>query len=188
MTTRTENWLYLTVNPEPWAIGPVGYSRRGGKMSAYVGRNQQLAAFQEAVREEVAEQWGDRLMIPSGINISLAFWFWRQRAEYTTPKAKVHRKHEADSTNMQKACEDALQGIVFENDRDVREIRTVQMAQDSDTVGRIVIRVRAARRDQYEHEFDRLPPEVRAKFIQHADENTSAFPLDNSWPPKADTF
>ena len=126
-------WFVARINPEPWAIGPVGYSRRGGKMSAYVGQNQQLNAFKEALREELGEQ-----ELQDGQHV-LYLYFWRNRAEYTTPQARTHRKHEADVTNMQKATEDALQGVLFKNDRDVREVHSFLMDRDQTLEPGIVI-------------------------------------------------
>jgi Holliday junction resolvase RusA-like endonuclease len=132
----TARWFVLDVNPEPWAIGPVGYSRRGGKMSAYVGRNQQLDAYKEAVREALGN---DHVMIEG--KVKLRFYFWRNRAEYTTPQSRTHRKHEADATNMQKATEDALQGILFKNDKDVNDVQSIIVEQGGEVEGRIVIMV-----------------------------------------------
>lgn len=132
----TERWFVLDLNPEPWAIGPVGYSRRGGKMSAYVGRNQQLDAYKQAVVEAI----GDHHTLIEG-KVKLRFYFWRNRAEYSTPQARSHRKHEADATNMQKATEDALQGILFKNDKDVNDVQSIVVEQGPDVQGRIVIMV-----------------------------------------------
>lgn len=142
LATNSWRWFILEVNPEPWAIGPVGYARRGGKMTAYVGRNQQLDAFKEAVREEMKDIIGnDDGTFISG-KVELRFYFWRNRAEYTTPQARTHRKHEADATNMQKATEDALQGILFKNDKDTNDIRSVVVEQGPEVRGKIVVAVR----------------------------------------------
>lgn len=129
----TMRWFKLDINPEPWAVGPVGYSRRGGKMSAYVGRNQQLDAYKEAVREVLGEQ-----TLAVGLH-TLHLFFWRNRAEYTTPQARTHRKHEADLTNLQKATEDALQGVLFGNDRDVREVHSYLVEQGPEVTPQIII-------------------------------------------------
>lgn len=133
-------WIVLPINPEPWAIGPVGYSRRNGKMSAYVGQNQQLDAYKHAVSEAAREVWG--ALPPLRGNISLDFFFWRNRAEYTTPAARLHRKHDADVTNMQKATEDGLQGVIFENDRETVEVHSRIISQGPDVVGKVVVAVR----------------------------------------------
>lgn len=151
----TERWFVLDLNPEPWAIGPVGYSRRGGKMSAYVGRNQQLDAYKQAIKEALGT---DHAMIEG--KVKLRFYFWRNRAEYSTPQARTHRKHEADATNMQKATEDALQGILFANDKDVNDVRSIVVEQGPDVIGRIVIMV-APSNDL---------PDIMAQFPDHISE------------------
>lgn len=146
-------WYVLEINPEPWAIGPVGYSRRGGKMSAFVGRNAQLDAFKEAVKEELGS--GHELIEGK---VKLRFFFWRNRAEYTTPQARTHRKHEADGTNMAKATEDALQGVFYKNDKDVNHMEWAIVEQGPDVVGKIVIAV--APSTDLPDVMDTLPPHI----------------------------
>lgn len=134
-----EQWLIMPINPEPWAIGPVGYGRRNGKMSAYVGQNAQLNAYKETIAEAAREIWGPRPPLEGPVR--LALYFWRHRAEYTTPQARTHRKHEADATNMQKATEDALQGIAFKNDRDNLCVFSQIMEQSADTMPLVIAHV-----------------------------------------------
>jgi Holliday junction resolvase RusA-like endonuclease len=142
MTTLIDDtyWYVLHLNPEPWAIGPVGTSRRGGKMVSYVGQNKQLNAYKEAVKEEIESQ--EPVFIEG--NIDLTFFFWRNRADYTTPQSRTHRKHEADVTNLQKATEDALQGVLFKNDKDNTHVESFMMDQGPDVEGCIVVRIRQA--------------------------------------------
>lgn len=127
-------WFVLDINPEPWAIGDVGVSRRNGRVSAYVGRNNQLYSYQEAVREAIGIENG---MLEG--KIDLKFFFWRNRPDYKTPNDRAHRKHEADLTNLQKATEDALQGILFKNDKDVNHIESFMVEQGPEVRGRVVI-------------------------------------------------
>jgi Holliday junction resolvase RusA-like endonuclease len=167
-------WIALDVNPEPWAIGPVGYSRRGGKMSAYVGRNQQLDAYKEAIREALGEQ--PKL---DG-KVTLVFYFWRNRAEYLTAQARTHRKHEADVTNLQKATEDACQGVLFDNDRDVACVYSEMREQGPDVIPAVVIGI-----DSYIE--TELPPQV----IALLDKSQQALPFDDDsarWIPGQDVF
>lgn len=130
-------WLVVDVNPEPWAIGPVGVSRKGSKLIPYVGRNQQLNAFKESVAEAIKADYPDLEMIQG--RVRLVFYFWRNRAAYKTPSDMVHQKHEADLTNLQKATEDALQGILFFNDKVVNDVRSTLVEQNENVRGRIVI-------------------------------------------------
>jgi Holliday junction resolvase RusA-like endonuclease len=132
--------FYLDINPEPWAIGPVSVGRgAGGKMYPVVGRNQQLNAYQQAVKEAMLEQSQVSHEPTKDVKWQLHFGFWRQRADYTTPQARTHRKHEADVTNMQKATEDALQGILFTNDKDVKYVSSFEFEQSGITVPGIAI-------------------------------------------------
>lgn len=137
----TELWFHVGVNPEPWAVGPIGYNRRGGKMGAYMGRNQQLDAYENAVKEAVQAQYNGPMLTGK---LSVEFFFWRHRAEYTTPQARTHRKHDADATNMLKATEDALQGVLYANDKDNSCVRAVIVAQGPDVEGQIVIHITEA--------------------------------------------
>lgn len=129
------DWYHIPVNPEPWAIGPVGTGRRNGKMWAYVGQNQQLHAYQEAVRESLFDP--TTISIDSGPHkyygsIHLVFYFWRQ-------VTREDRAHEADVTNMQKATEDALQGILYDNDRSTRQITSVLVDQGPLVDGKVIV-------------------------------------------------
>jgi Holliday junction resolvase RusA-like endonuclease len=166
------HWFVLDINAEPWAIGPlsIGYAKGGGKFPS-VGQNAQLKAYQEAVAESVKRQFAGE-MIPLGEKVELEFYFWRNRAEYTTASQRAHRKHEADATNMQKATEDALQGILFANDRDVSSIRSVIVEQGPDVSPRIVIKF-----GLYEPiGIDDLPGSVKEKIWAAPAEQS-----DNSW-------
>jgi Holliday junction resolvase RusA-like endonuclease len=130
-------WYLCEINPEPWAVGPVGVNRRGGRISAYVGRNQQLHAYQEAITEELIAQNPTKI---AG-RVGLILGFWRDRPEYTTPQSRTHRKHDADLTNLQKATEDACQGVLFDNDKDVEYIQAIRVEQGSVDRPRVAIGV-----------------------------------------------
>lgn len=131
-------WYVITdVNPEPWAIGPLGVTRRNNKAIPYVGPNQQLVVFKKAVAEALAE------FNPTLIDgpVALEFFFWRRMDQYKTAQARTARKNEADATNLQKALEDALQGILITNDRNVHSISSTVVEQSLTTIPRIVIKV-----------------------------------------------
>jgi hypothetical protein len=137
-------WYRVDVNPEPWAVGPLGVGRRNGKPYPYVGPNMQLKAYQEAVKEEILTQ--DPAMVEGGL--SLIFVFWRQ----------VERdlaKNYADVTNLQKATEDAVQGILYENDRATRYVQSFMAEQGPGVEGRVLIAV-----DSYYEEMPIIPTDV----------------------------
>lgn len=170
-------WMLLDINPEPWAIGPVGSARRGGKLTSYVGRNAQLHAYEEAVKEEVQSQLPTDFKMYEG-KVLLRMYFWRNRAEYVTPQARTHRKHEADLTNMQKATEDALQGVLFKNDKDVAAIHSIIMNQGPEVEGTIVLCIES------------MTPEIMGKIkmsipddVLYKNFTDKVAPTDSSWPP-----
>lgn len=171
-TTREHpwHWFVLDVNPEPWAIGPLSVGRAGGKTFPKVGRNMQLHMYKQAIQEEL----GKPDVFFHG-KVELRFYFWRARAQYSTPQAKAHRKHEADVTNLQKATEDALQGVLFKNDKDVNDIRSVMVEQGADVKGRVVIGIRRGSDT----------PDIMAEFPENVglllDEMDAEEENDNAW-------
>jgi Holliday junction resolvase RusA-like endonuclease len=144
-------WYALKVNPEPWKVGPLSVGRRNGKVFPTIGPDPQLVAYQETIREEFGT--GHRML--EG-NLRVMFYFWRRLSAYRTQSGKMHRKHQSDATNMQKATEDALQGILFKNDRDNVFVSSIVMAQGPDVTGMVVIHIEAAPIDF----VDQLPPAV----------------------------
>jgi Holliday junction resolvase RusA-like endonuclease len=129
------HWYILPLNPEPWAIGSLGLGKRGGKFFPTISPNPQLAAFKQAVAEELEGS----IPLPEG-EYELKFFFWRVLDSYETASGRRHRKHQADTTNLQKATEDALQGVLIGNDRDVQRITSEIVEQGAEVKPRIVIK------------------------------------------------
>ena len=127
-------WYYFHLNPEPWEIGQASVGRRGGKYYANIGRSEQLYSYQEAVRE----CFGEPDMMEG--YLKLTFFFWRRLDTYRYEKERTARKHEADATNLQKALEDALQGYLFNNDKDNHDIRSIIVVQDEATEPAIIVK------------------------------------------------
>lgn len=161
----SEYWFHLPLNPEPWAVGPLGVARHNSKLTPYIGRNQQLAAYQDAVRECLREEWGDEPPLKGHYDIE--FFFWRNRADYTTPAQRQHRKHEADATNLQKATEDAMQGVVIDNDRDVTHVQSYMVEQGPDVVGQVVIHLTSAPERWTFHGEGDFTPEIQRRILLH---------------------
>lgn len=132
------HWFVLDVNPEPWAIGDLSVGRKGGKYFPIVGRNNNLHMYKEAVKEALGspDLWFDG-------KVELQFYFWRRRDQYKTPQARTHRKHEADGTNLSKATEDALQGVFFKNDKDVRRCVWEIVEQGEEITPCVIVGIRA---------------------------------------------
>ena len=130
-----QQWFVLSVNPYPWKVPPMSAGRKGKALFVRAGRDEGLHTYKEAVKEQV------ELMSPRMIEgaVKLRLWFWRNIPEYTTPQGRRARKHEADTTNLQKATEDALQGLLYANDKDVKDIHSILVEQSADTSSLLVI-------------------------------------------------
>lgn len=148
-------WYVLDVNPEPWVVGPINVIRKNGHFIPKVGQDAQLADYQKAIKASLEDQ---NPVLVQG-KVKLTFLFWRQQEEYKTASSRKHRKHEADVTNMIKAAEDALQGVVIGNDRDTREVRGYIMKQGADVRGRVLVCVEPAE-DEMPAIFKDIPMDV----------------------------
>ena len=90
------------VNPEPWAIGTVNcYAKGRGTISP----NPKVVNYQLALREELLQMDLPPVPLPL-FPQELRVLYWRS----------TERGQPADVTNLNKATEDALQGILYQND------------------------------------------------------------------------
>ena len=136
------------INPQPWAVGSAYAFRRGAKYAAGISPNAKLQTYQKALQEDVTEghTWGfglkedlDFPLFPSNQELVVRFLFWRQIEKVTTSSGRTTSGNYADTTNLQKATEDALQGIFYKNDRNNRIVMSEIVSQDAETVPSVVI-------------------------------------------------
>jgi Endodeoxyribonuclease RusA len=98
------------INPEPWSTGNViCYGKGRGTLSP----NLKMLNYQNAIREELTDR------IDSGGTPPVDVWAMDLHIYYFR---STERGHPADVTNLNKATEDALQGILFANDRINRKV------------------------------------------------------------------
>lgn len=169
-------WFCIGINPEPWAVGPLQVGRRNGAVFPTMGRHAGLAAYQEAIREEL----GDGFKPLEGRQ-QVRFYFWRNQPTYTTESGRQHQKHVADATNMQKALEDALQGVLFVNDRDTWDIRSIIVDQGPGVIGKVLFSIEPLPPGRSNALM--VPPECLSIIQQVDAELTTKVVEDNSWPP-----
>jgi len=169
--SENERWYVLHINPEPWAVGPLDLLRRGGKLAPTMGRNQQVHMYQQAVAGELAVKYGALPGAPLAPCYELDFWFWRN----------TERGNYADATNLQKATEDALQGILIDNDRDVVRAQSWVAAQGPAVAGAVAFRVRWGVARSGRDVCMGLADEI---LDQVASNPTVTQVSDNSWPPR----
>lgn len=117
-------YLVEGINPVPWTAP--SFSVRGGKPTAY--KSEELRAYQEAFAEEFKAQNPEAPYIED-TPMELAFCFWRRLDSYELGDGQKSSDHRADATNLQKSTEDALQGVLFKNDRDVQAVSSKIIAQ-----------------------------------------------------------
>ena len=99
--------FHCDINPIAWKA-PTAFAKRfGGKVTASVAPNVEVATFQVALRELLAEQWGDRE--PYTGPVELVWRFNRKLISYVSDTGRTVTKHRVDGTNLQKAAEDCLQ-------------------------------------------------------------------------------
>ena len=136
-----EQWFLIEgVNPEPWTASQAATGRKGGQRVVSFYKSEQLKVYQEAIKAEMKQNYPD--LVPVEGDLEIEFYFWRQLTEYKTETDRQSRSHHADATNMQKALEDALQKILFKNDRWVRRITSTVVEQEVTTESQILIGVR----------------------------------------------
>jgi Holliday junction resolvase RusA-like endonuclease len=120
-------WIVPDVNPMPWTSPEATIGRRGGKLVPQVHQSQRVKGYQEELREYLERSYD---CDPLDYDITLRLWFWRQLGG-------TNRR--ADATNLQKSTEDALHGLLFLNDSQVRRVTSVIVQQTSKTNPGLVI-------------------------------------------------
>jgi len=111
---------YIWMNkmqPEPWKAPGAQVGRRKGGMFASLIKDGRLTAYQEAIKESL--EGHELVMYKDDEYLRLEMFFWRKLEEYTPTLGRKSKRKWADATNMGKALEDALQGVLYRNDSKV---------------------------------------------------------------------
>lgn len=127
------DWYHLVgINPIPWKASQVGGRRKNGSPVVY--KPEELKNYQESIKSEL--EWCTAVDYE---RIELQFYFWRRLDTLDRQSGRKATDHRADATNLQKALEDALQGVLFANDRNVVHVNTWLMEQGPEVTPRILI-------------------------------------------------
>jgi len=133
-------WFLIEgINPEPWQASQASVGRKGGKNFVQFYKPESLRFYQESIQEYMTEHHPQAVELPG--DISLVFYFWRQLTLNEMFEGKNRRTHVADATNLQKSLEDALQNVLYQNDRNIKDIRSHIVEQGQDTLPRILIAI-----------------------------------------------
>lgn len=137
VTGDNVQWLVLDINPEPWAVGPLSTVRtKGGSLRSVMGRNQELYTYQQAIKSMVTN--AQKL---AG-NVAITVYLWRKLEEgFIGGGRRTVRDARPDATNMLKAAEDALQGLLYDNDENNVDVRAVIVERSPNTRPLVVIKV-----------------------------------------------
>lgn len=129
----TTRWYLLDgINPEPWTAPTANLRRSAKKTWVQMMKDPKLTAFQNAVREDLERLYGPEIKLwPSDVPLGMSYYFWRSTA-FGQP---------ADLDNLQKATSDALQGVLFDNDRAVTYVESAIVEQAPDVIPKLVIGV-----------------------------------------------
>lgn len=134
----TKFYLIEGVNPEPWEAPDLSTARRGKKIVPVAHTTLQQRLYQEALHESFELKYGCPLDHEEPVG-TMQFYFWREVAEYETPHGRKGHANYADATNLMKACEDALQGLLYENDTTNLRVTSEIMSQSPETQPMILI-------------------------------------------------
>ena len=172
----------LPINPQPWEVGPLSVGRKGNKVYPIMGKAVELAAYQDAVRDEMHNRYPEAEMAPLGIYLRVNFYFSRNLGQYLTGTGRKAKDHIADTTNLQKATEDALQGILYKNDNLNTSVFSQVIGQSSSACPLVIIEI-------LEDDRNALPSDILMMYIGEqtaflSEESDPAPASDLSWPPK----
>lgn len=136
----TWQWFLVEgLNPEPWMASQTSVGRKAGKPYVQHHSPPQMRMYQDSLKEMFVEQ--NPQAVEHVGDICLWLFFWRQKTLNEMFEGKNRRAHQADATNLQKATEDALQGILYKNDNAIRDVRSMIIEQNADATPKILIGV-----------------------------------------------
>lgn len=128
-------FLVEGINPEPWTI-----KTGGGRVYSPEAVRSYKAAIRETVEDALKERKSSLPYFSADTPLAVHFYFWRQLdTAFTGAKSKRARAHHADVTNLVKSTEDALQGVLYENDRDNRIVRGQLMDMGPDVACGVLV-------------------------------------------------
>jgi Holliday junction resolvase RusA-like endonuclease len=140
------------VQPEPWTSPTASIGRRSGKLMAQVHKNPKVRSYQEELKEEFSRRYPKQKPLRGDLEVH--FWFWRN-----VPTTGSY----ADATNLQKSTEDALQDLLYFNDKQVQQATSTVAQQGPGVPPMIAVGVRGFVRERVPSQdlINMFPPEVQ---------------------------
>jgi Holliday junction resolvase RusA-like endonuclease len=119
VTIDSITFLVEGINPEPWAI-----STGNKKVFSPESLRSYKKAMFELSRDALLTRGHMLPIFPQGASVQLSLAFWRQLDSASVGGGKTVHRNRADATNLLKATEDALQGVLYANDRDNLDVQS----------------------------------------------------------------
>lgn len=137
--TEYKALFIMDLNPEPWTVGTLSMGYKGKSRYPMMSKDQMLRDYQEGVAESIREAYPNLEMYPENVDLHLICKFWRREDEYTSGTGRKSSRNVADATNLTKALEDALQGILYKNDQQVKHSEGEIIMEGPDVLPRILV-------------------------------------------------
>lgn len=142
------------INPEPWQAPKLGMKRAGGQMVPTAATPSKQRAYQEALRDSIAQAYPQPPQFDHGVPLLVEYTFFRRLDQYVTESGRNQTVHRADLSNIVKATEDCLQKPTakqakehpewvwfFDNDVQVGQTHAAMQEQSIITEPLIIIRI-----------------------------------------------
>ena len=132
--------LFTDLNPTPWMAPDLSIGRgKGGRVYPQAHSPASMKAYQAAITEAFEQAYPNHEPFPKDTPLFAMFFYWRKRDTYKTPTGRTSTAKRADVTNINKATEDALQGLLYVNDVDNVTVYGRMVEQDGDADPQLLI-------------------------------------------------
>ena len=121
------------VNPEQWQAPKLGIGRRkGGGQYPMAYPVDQMIVYQHTIKEVLEMKYRGIGPLIQARPLMCTFWYWRSL------NFGGQSRKRADVTNMNKCLEDALQGVLFPNDRVGLHPNEITIGEFAEVITRLV--------------------------------------------------
>jgi Holliday junction resolvase RusA-like endonuclease len=129
-----KHYVVHDINPCPWMAPKLGVARSRGGVYPVAYPTDEMKVYKAAVQDYFAEQYPT---VPVFVDAPLyiTIWYWRSL------NFGGQRRNRCDVTNLNKCLEDALQGVLYANDRHNRIVAGVMVEQAPHIAPKMIIRV-----------------------------------------------
>jgi len=169
-------YLIPGVNPVPWKAPINTVQRRGSKSFCQSRKHPDTDAYQQQLIDRFSVLYPDVESLGKEWDVELTITFWRDLTPFKRSDGRTGRARKADVSNMVKSTEDALQGILFDNDRQVQSASGIIAHQAMDIEPLLLIELSVVERSD---ELLRRPTMDDDDIVPHAIQDTQTIKTTN---------